>query len=89
MFSFSPQLVTEPWPPFLFRLSNRKFHLFSEVVNLAKERHLAACLEMVAANLMQDKHWTKPLAKKTLVELTWPSPKPPQACQLANAYVMW
>src|SRR5437660_990806 len=73
MFSFSPRLVTEPWQPFLFRLSNRKFHLFSEVVILQKSAISQPTREMVAANLERDKRWKK---KKTLVELTWPSPEP-------------
>ena len=47
---------------FAFRTEN--FTSFPEVVNLATERHSAACLEMVAANSMQNKRWKMPLAKK-------------------------
>jgi hypothetical protein len=32
--------------------------------NFAEERHLAACLEMVAANSVQDKRWKMPLARE-------------------------
>jgi hypothetical protein len=90
MFSFSPWLVTEPWLLFLFRLSNRKFHLFPEAVNLATERHPAACLEMVAANSMQNKRWKMPLAKENTRGTDSAIIKTaPRFHHLANAYVIW